>query len=177
MVFGGINEERLQLNEDTLWSGHPRDWNNPHASEVLPEVRRLVLQEQKYKEADGVCRRMQGPYNESYQPLANLHIKHEREAEVERVSSRVGLGLRVSRELFSPPECHIYAEVFCSAPDQVMVLRLSASLKGALDFTVTLDSPLRSNIEVVGENQLRLRGKAAAHVEPNYVDAKDPVTL
>jgi alpha-L-fucosidase 2 len=175
MVFGGINEERLQLNADTLWSGHPRDWNNPHASEVLPEVRRLVLQEHKYKEADGICRRMQGPYNESYQPLANLHIKREREAEVSEYRRELDLDTGIARFVFTTASVTYTSEVFCSAPDQVMVLRLSASLKGALDFTVTLDSPLRSNIEVVEQNQLRLRGKAAAHVEPNYVDSKDPV--
>ena len=57
MVFGGIETERLQLNEDTLWSGAPRDWNNQQASEHLPEVRRLVAEE-KYHEADQVCLKM-----------------------------------------------------------------------------------------------------------------------
>jgi len=37
MVFGGVTNERLQLNEASLWSGAPRDWNNPGAKEVLPE--------------------------------------------------------------------------------------------------------------------------------------------
>src|ERR1700730_7916041 len=44
MVFGGVQAERLQLNEDTLWSGAPRDWNNPDARQHLAEVRRLVLE-------------------------------------------------------------------------------------------------------------------------------------
>src|SRR4030095_17116548 len=39
MVFGGVVEERLQLNDDTLWSGGPKDWNNPKARSVLPEIR------------------------------------------------------------------------------------------------------------------------------------------
>src|SRR5450631_3044038 len=52
MVFGGITEERLQLNEDTLWSGFPHEWNNARASEALPEIRRLVLEEKRYKDAD-----------------------------------------------------------------------------------------------------------------------------
>ena len=45
MVFGGIQHERLQLNEDTLWSGGSRNWNNARASLVLPEVHRLVFEE------------------------------------------------------------------------------------------------------------------------------------
>ena len=42
MVFGGVAHERLQLNENTLWSGGPRDWNNPKAKEVLPEIQRQL---------------------------------------------------------------------------------------------------------------------------------------
>jgi alpha-L-fucosidase 2 len=45
MVFGGIETERIALNEDTLWSGSPKPWNNHDAKKVLPEVRRLVMEE------------------------------------------------------------------------------------------------------------------------------------
>jgi alpha-L-fucosidase 2 len=175
MVFGGINEERLQLNEDTLWSGYPRDWNNPHASEVLPEIRKLVLEEQRYKEADRVCRQMQGIYNESYQPLGNLHLKREREAETNEYRRELDLDTGIARVVFSTGGVTFTREVFSTAPDQVIVLRISASLPNSLDFKVTLDSPLRSGSEAVGKNMLRLYGKAPAHVVPNYVEAKDPV--
>lgn len=74
MVFRGYRNERLALNEDTLWSGAPRDWNNPSAKEHLPVVRKLVLELQNYHEADLECRKMQGPYNQSYEPLADLAI-------------------------------------------------------------------------------------------------------
>ena len=56
MVFGGINHERLQLNEDTLWGGGPYDPNNPEALAALPEARRLVF-EGKYREADQLVNR------------------------------------------------------------------------------------------------------------------------
>lgn len=52
MVFGGLKEERLQRNEHTLRSGAPREWNNPEVLKHLPEVRRLVLNEQDYAGAD-----------------------------------------------------------------------------------------------------------------------------
>ena len=61
MVFGGVVSERLSLNEDTLWSGFPREWNNAEAMSHLNEVRRLVLEDENYVEADKVCRKMQGP--------------------------------------------------------------------------------------------------------------------
>ena len=63
MVFGGRSSERLALNEDTLWSGMPRDWNNPGAKEHLPIVRKYVFEEQDYHAADAECRRMQGRYH------------------------------------------------------------------------------------------------------------------
>ena len=66
MALGGVPAERLQLNEDSLWSGAPRQWNNPAAKQHLPEVRRLVLEQADYTGADSVCRQMQGIYNESY---------------------------------------------------------------------------------------------------------------
>src|SRR5579859_7019015 len=51
MIFGGVSEERLQLNEDTLWAGGPYDPVNPDAASALPEARRLIF-EGKYKQAD-----------------------------------------------------------------------------------------------------------------------------
>ena len=58
MVFGGIQHERLQLNEDMLWSGVPRIWNNARASLVLPEVHRLIFEE-RYAEANTLAKQMQ----------------------------------------------------------------------------------------------------------------------
>jgi alpha-L-fucosidase 2 len=59
MIFGGVEQEHLQLNEDTLWSGPPKDWNNPHAKAVLPDVRRL-LSEGRFLEADQLSREIAG---------------------------------------------------------------------------------------------------------------------
>ncbi len=73
MVFGGGEkgnpaEEFLQLNEDTLWSGKPRDGNNLEAPRYLPEIRRAVLEEQDYHLADKLCQKIQGLFAEAYQP-------------------------------------------------------------------------------------------------------------
>jgi alpha-L-fucosidase 2 len=167
MVFGGIDDERLQLNEDTLWSGSPRDWNNPRASDALPEIRRLVLDEKRYKEADHVCLGMQGPYNESYQPLGNLHLKFTRLAEAVEYRRELNLDTAIARVRFSAGAVSFTREVFCSAVDQVMVVHISANKAGALNFVVRLDSLLQSRSEALGPNELRLYGKAPARVEPN----------
>jgi len=56
MIFGGVKEELLQLNEETLWSGSKTDWNNPEAAAVLPEVREAIRLG-RYKEADVLCKK------------------------------------------------------------------------------------------------------------------------
>src|SRR6185295_11121460 len=76
MIFGGVVQERLQLNEDTLWSGGPKDWDNPKARAVLPEIRQLVRDGQ-YVQADQLAKQMMGPYTQSYLPMADLEIVFE----------------------------------------------------------------------------------------------------
>jgi hypothetical protein len=79
MVFGGVVSERLQLNEATLWSGGPREWNNPGAREALPRVRAAVFAGD-FVSATELTKKMQGPYNQSYQPLGNLRLGFSGEA-------------------------------------------------------------------------------------------------
>jgi alpha-L-fucosidase 2 len=175
MVFGGVSEERLSLNEDTLWSGSPHEWNNPRASEALPKIRKLVLEEKRYQDADRACRRMQGPYNESFQPLGNLRLKFAGLTDVNDYRRDLDLDTAIAQVRFTSGGVTYTREVFCSAPDQVLLVRLNAGKGRALNVTVTLDSLLHSHIEPVGRNGLRLQGKAPAHVEPNYVNAPNPV--
>ncbi|NNM88788.1 MAG: glycoside hydrolase family 95 protein, partial [Phycisphaerae bacterium] len=72
MVFGQVHNERLQLNESTLWSGGPKDCNNAHARAVLPELRQALFA-RDFIRADALCKKMQGPYNQSYLPLGDLY--------------------------------------------------------------------------------------------------------
>ena len=74
MVFGGFDVERIQLNEATLWSGGPRDWNNPGAKENLAPARKAVF-EGRYADAEGYMKKMMGPYTQSYLPMGNLYLK------------------------------------------------------------------------------------------------------
>ena len=76
-VFGGINEELIQLNEATLWSGGPVEHNvNPQAYEFLAPAR-AALRRGDYGRAADLLRRMQGPYTQSYLPLGDLLIQQE----------------------------------------------------------------------------------------------------
>ena len=67
-MFGTVKKDRIQFNEDTLWTGTPGGWNNPKSLAVLPLVRQLVF-EGRYREATEVSKQMQGPFNQAYQHL------------------------------------------------------------------------------------------------------------
>src|SRR5277367_6102339 len=97
MIFGGVKDERLQLNDDTLWSGAPRPWNNPDALKHLAEVRKLVLEQQDYVAADAVCRQMQGPFAEAYQPLADLHLSMDHDSGATAYRRELDLATAVAR--------------------------------------------------------------------------------
>jgi alpha-L-fucosidase 2 len=175
MVFGGVESERLQLNTDTLWSGAPREWNNPGAKQHLGEVRRLVLEQADYVGADRECRQMQGPYNQSYLVLANLHIRMEHAGAAQDYRRELDLDTAVSRVSYRVGRAEYVREAFASAPGHVIVVRLTTSDAAGMRFAVSLDSPVRSKSEARTGGVLRLTGKAPANVDPNYVRSANPV--
>src|SRR5665648_139580 len=73
MVYGRPGKEIITLNHCTFWSGAPTDWNNPGAAAIFPQVKELMAQK-KFAEAENLCKKMQGPYNQSYQPLGELRL-------------------------------------------------------------------------------------------------------
>ena len=175
MVFGGVARERLQLNEDTLWSGGPKDWNNPDAKNWLPKVREALFAG-RYVEADELCKKMQGPFNQSYQPLGDLHLEFDLGGEAADYHRELDLDRAVALTRFRVGEVNYTREVFASFPDQVIVVSLTASVPGRISFTAKLDSPLRHATEPARPDRIAMRGRAPAHVEPNYVrEAKDPI--
>jgi alpha-L-fucosidase 2 len=173
MVFGGIERERLQLNEDTLWSGGPRDWNNPNAPKVLAEVRRLIAEE-KYVEADRAARGMQGPYTQSFLPLGDLVLEFEH-GDIAQGGYRRQLDLQTALAgvRYRIGKVNYVREMFSSFPDQVLVVRLAADTPGMITVTATLDSPLRHDVQTDGD-VLKLVGRAPAHADPSYYDSGAP---
>ena len=174
MVFGGIERERLQLNEDTLWSGGPKDWNNPKGPQVLAEVRKLIAEE-KYAEADRAAKGMQGPYTQSYQPLGDLHLTFEH-GDIARGGYRRQLDLKsaITDVRYRIGTTTFTREIFASYPDQVIVIRLAADKPGMISFNAQFDSQLRHGMAAEG-NVLMLKGKAPANVDPSYYDGPNPV--
>jgi alpha-L-fucosidase 2 len=175
MVFGNPQSERLALNEDTLWSGGPTSWNNPEARTWLPKVREAVFAG-RYVEADALSKKMQGPYNQSYQPLGDLLLAVELPGPVEGYRRELDLSRAIATTTFRSGGAVHTREVFASFPDQVIVVRLSADRPGAVSFSARLSSPLRHAATAEGDDAIAMRGRAPSHVDPSYLrDTTNPV--
>ena len=142
MVFGGVPAERIQLNEDTFWSGGPYDPISDEALQYLPKVRQL-LWEGRYKEAQDLAdEKLVGRprHLQTYQPLGDLRLVMEGHEHPTDYRRELDLDRAVVRVRYRIGETTFTREVFSSAPDQAIVVRLTAEGPGRLSFTATLDS-------------------------------------
>ncbi|HLW07778.1 MAG TPA: glycoside hydrolase family 95 protein [Marinilabiliaceae bacterium] len=160
MIFGGVAEELIQLNEETLWTGGPVDPNpNPDAPKYLEPVRNALFNDSIGK-AVQLLRKMQGPNTEMYQPLGDIIIRQKFEGEPKDYRRDLDISTAIATTSFTADGVHYIREMFSTAVDQVMILRLSASKKGALNFSVKNQHELAFQSFVNNENELVLRGKA-----------------
>ena len=173
MIFGGVDVEHLQLNEDTLWSGYPKDGNNHEAIKFLPQMRSL-LAEGKFIEADAMGKKMMGAYTQSYMPFGDLNIKFDHGAIAQDYKRSLDIESGLSHVEYRVGEILYTREIFASYPDQVIVIQLKSSKPGKLNIHVKLDSPLRYQTSNVGE-QLVLKGYAPEHVDPSYYATDEPI--
>jgi alpha-L-fucosidase 2 len=160
MVFGGINRERLQLNEDTLWAGGPYDPVNPQARAALPEVRQLVF-EGKYRDAAKLIseRVMSKPLAQMpYEPAGDLILTFPEASSVENYRRALNLDTAVAAVEFRERGTRFLRQVFASPVDQVIVVRLTADKKGKVAFTAGLQSPQKAGVEIESGHTLVMRG-------------------
>jgi alpha-L-fucosidase 2 len=183
MVFGGgedgaFNKERLQFNEDTLWSGQPRDGNNRDAKNHLAAIRVAVLEQQDYHLADQLCRKMQGLFAESYQPLGNLRLDLTHSGPSKNFRRQLDLDTACVTSSYEVEGVQFQREAFVSAPDQVLVLRVTGSKPHHISGVLTLDGPLQKTVKALTNNRLLLTGKAAVHIAgAGHPHSEQPVTL
>src|SRR5688572_30584889 len=141
MVFGNLNAERIQLNENSLWMGGPRDTNNPDALKHLAEVRRLLfagLPVEAYAVAEKYS--MGRPFRlESYQTLGDLRLTFEHEGTPSGYQLRLDLDSAVAQLSYSMAGVRYTREVFVSHPAQAIVVRLTADTPGKISVSTWID--------------------------------------
>ncbi|MEN8116433.1 MAG: glycoside hydrolase family 95 protein [Bacteroidota bacterium] len=162
MVYGRTEEEIIQFNEETLWSGQPHDYAHKGAHEVFDELRRL-LWEGKQNEAHklGNERFMSQPFGQlCYQPFGNILLEFSGHKNLTGFKRKLDLEEAVSSVFYEVDGVKFKREFFASEPDQAIVIQIESSEKGTINFKTGLDSP-HSNYDVYVEgDEIILKGKA-----------------
>ena len=135
MVFGGVPQERIQLNEHTLWSGHHVEEDNAAARQQIEKIRELLFAG-KYGEANSVAPpggRFVGPAAArfSYQTLGDLLLDLHHEGAVQEYRRELNLDTGIARVEYRVGKARFTREVFASYPDQAIFVRLECDKPGA----------------------------------------------
>jgi alpha-L-fucosidase 2 len=183
MVFGGVTADRVQLNEDTVWAGEKRDRNNPEAAKSLPEIRRLLFAGMPHeaealadKTMIAIPRRMP-----PYQTMGDLRIVFADAGPVTNYRRELDLDTAVVRVTYQAGGAKYTREYFSSAPDQVMVIRLTCDKPHRIDLGLTLGREKDATAHVSGNDRIVLEGAAiardAAHAQERAVGIKFQTVL
>ncbi|MRX46906.1 glycoside hydrolase family 95 protein [Pedobacter puniceum] len=165
MIFGHYKHERLQLNNNTLWSGYPQSGNNPKGKNALPLVRQAVL-EGEYDKAKDIWRNnLQGSYSARYLPMADLFINFNYKGlHVKSYKRELDLNHAIHQVSYQVGNVIYNRETFISYPDKALVMKITASKPHAINFTTRLTSKLRFKTATLTNDYLVLKGKAPKHV-------------
>ena len=159
MVFGNPAQEKIQLNEETLWAGQPNSNANPDALTAIPEVRKLMF-EGKYKEAQKIVDEKIIPktnHGMCYQPIGDLNLSFTGHEESDQYYRELDISSAITTTRYTVDGVEYTRETFASFTGQTIVVRLTASQKGMINFSAWLTSPQKSET-VVEDNALFLRG-------------------
>ena len=143
MVFGGVASERLQLNEESVWSGKKEDFVNPAAKASLPKIRQLLFAG-RYKEAQTAAEKnLMGvrKTGSSYQSLGDLWLDFDHGSEVQSYQRELDIENAVARVRYRLRNVAYTREVFASAPDQSIIVQLTADKKESIGFRLRLTRP------------------------------------
>lgn len=185
MVFGRVNRERFQLNNNTLWSGAPDPGNNPKGPATLPLVREAVFAGDYGKAAELWKKNMQGPYSARYLTMADLFLDFNfKDSTTTSYYRELDINNAVSTVSYTVGGVKYKRETIISYPDQAMAIRITADKANAISFITEISSKLKYTVAAPGQNYLVLKGKAPKHVahrasEPQQVvyDDKEGMTF
>jgi alpha-L-fucosidase 2 len=160
MVFGGVEHERLQLNEESVWSGKDFDFVNPDASKSLGEIRKLLLAG-KYTEAQTLAQQsMMGNKKipSSYQTLGDLAIQFQHPAgEITDYNRSLNLSTAIASVQYKVNQITFTREYFASAPEQALVAKFTANQSASLSLTVQLSRAGNQASFAIEGNELVMR--------------------
>ena len=160
MVFGGVERERIQLNEESVWDGKYLDRHSPEGLEALPKIQQMLFDGKNKDASKLAAKTMMGrPARiDSYQTLGDLILDFPEAKEVAKYRRDLDLTTAISKVQYTVDGVTFTREVFASHPDQVIVVRLTADQPGKISFAARFDR-LDATYSSGEDNRIILRGK------------------
>jgi alpha-L-fucosidase 2 len=162
MIFGGTTDERIQFNEDTLWTGHPHDYANTNGPQVLPAIRKL-LADGKNKEAGALAKSdfLGTPSRQkAYQPFGDLRLHFLGTENPTNYHRELNLATAVAGVTYQAQGTTFHREAIASYPDQAIILHFTSDQPARISFTLQMTSPhTNSTTHAFGADTLVLDGR------------------
>ena len=172
MIFGGVNQERIQLNDETFWAGGPHNNNNPEGLAHLNEIRQLIF-EGKEKQAEQLIDKyyMTPHHGMSFLTLGSLLINYDynsasqtfgngssqtsgSDVEAQDYRRELNISDAVSEVMYTVDGVTYRRQTIASLPDGVIMVKLTADKKGALNFSLSYDLPGEGNVVAKGREMM-----------------------
>ena len=160
MIYGDPREEKIQLNENTVWAGQPHRNDNPDAKEALSKVRQLIF-DGHYREAQDIVNQKfisRNSHGMPYQTVGNLVLSFPDHENVTNYYRELNLDNAVTSIRYDVDQITYHIQAFVSFPDQVIIYRISASEPGKINFTASLNRPASVDLSTRGHDQLIMSG-------------------
>ncbi|MEV6442633.1 glycoside hydrolase N-terminal domain-containing protein [Amycolatopsis sp. NPDC051716] len=160
MVSGNTDTERLQLNEDTVWAGGPHDYSNTQGAGALSQIRQLVFSNQWTQAQSLIDQKMLGTpaAQQPYQPVGTLSLALPGNSGVSSYQRWLDLTTATTVVTYVANNVRYRREVFASAVDQVIVMRLTAETPGSISFSASLGTPQRATTSSPNGTTIALDG-------------------
>ncbi len=161
MVFGGVESGRIQLNEDTLWDGGPRDTNNPKALDALPKVQQLLFEDKNDEATKLAGETMLGvPHRiKSYQSLGDIILEFSDDGDVSEYRRELDLDTGIAKTTYNIRDVSFSREVFSTAIDNLIVIRITCDPSDKIAFDATMTREQDAAVEAISDSLLRLSGQ------------------
>ncbi|WP_040303398.1 glycoside hydrolase family 95 protein [Algoriphagus machipongonensis] len=166
MVYGNVENELIQLNEHTVWSGGPNRNDNPDALAALPEIRRLIF-EGKQKEAEELASKTiqtKKSNGQKFQPVGDLNIAFEGHTTFTNYRRELDIERAVSKVTYEVDGVVYTREAIASFAENVIAVHLTASKPGMISFIASMTTPQpNASIALNSDNELAISGTTTDH--------------
>lgn len=160
MVYGNPNNEQIQLNENTVWAGGPYRNDNVKAAKSLKDIRQLIFDDKFAEAEDLACKTItsEGSQGMPYQTVGDFYIDFVGMEKYSNYHRELNLDNAITTTTYNANGVAYKREIFTSFPDQVIVIRLTASKPKSLHFATRITRPAKTIATVEKNNILKMAG-------------------